>query len=54
MGDEGCFPLMSILDVDIVISPLDIKLGEMFHIFEFIDKVGDEGERVGILDGILI
>ena len=45
---------MPILDADIVVSPSDVKLGEMFHIFEFIDKVGDEGERVGILDGILI
>ena len=28
MGDEGHFPLVSILDVDVVVSPSDIKLGE--------------------------
>ena len=54
MGDEGCLPLMPILDADIVISPLDIELGEVFHIFEFINKVGDERERVSISDGVLI
>ena len=45
---------MPILDADIVVSPSDIKLVKMFHIFEFIHKVGDEGERVGVLDGIFI
>ena len=54
MGDEGCFPLISILDVDIVVLPSDVKLGEVFCILEFIDKVGDEGERIGISDGMFI
>ena len=54
MDDEGCFSLMFILDVDIVVPPSDIKLGEVFCIFEFIDEVRDEGERIGILDGMFI
>ena len=54
MGDEGCFPLISILDVDIVVLPSDVKLGEVFCILEFIDKVRDEGERIGISDGMFI
>ena len=54
MGDEGCLPLMSILDVDIIVSPLDVELGEVFCILEFIDEAGDEGEGVGVLDGVFI
>ena len=54
MSNEGCLPLVSILDVDIVVSPSNIKLGEMFHILEFVNKVGDERERIGISDGVLI
>ena len=45
---------MSILDVDIVVSPSDVELGEVFCILEFINKVGDEGEGVGISDDMLI
>ena len=45
---------MSILDVDIVVPPLNVKLGEMFHIFELVNEVGDEREGVGILDGMFI
>ena len=45
---------MSVLDGDIVVPPLNIKLGEMFHIFEFVNKVGDEREGVGISDGVFI
>ena len=45
---------MLILDVDIVVSPSDIKLGEVFCILEFIDEVRDERERIGVLDGMLI
>ena len=30
MGDESSFPLMSILDSDIIISPLDTKLVKIF------------------------
>ena len=45
---------MSILDVDIVVSPLDVKLGEVFHVLEFIDKVRDKRRRVSISDGMFI
>ena len=54
MGNEDCLPLMPILDVDIVVSPLNIKLDEVFCILEFVDKVRDEEERIGISDGVLI
>ena len=54
VGDEGCLPLMSILDADIVVPPSDIELGEVFCILELIDRIRDEGEGVGISDGVFI
>ena len=54
MSDEGHFPLMSVLDADIVAPPSNIKLGEMFCIFEFVNEVRDERKGVGVLDGVLI
>ena len=54
MGNEGCLPLMPILDVDIVVSPSNIKLGEVFCILEFVNKIGDKRERIGISDGVLV
>ena len=54
VGDESHLPLVSILNVNIVVSPLNIKLGEVPGIFEFVDKVGDEGEGVHVVDGMLI
>ena len=42
MSDESGFPLMSILDSDIVVSPLDVKFGEDFHSLEFINEVSNE------------
>jgi len=41
MGDESGFPLMSVLDADVVVAPSDIKFSEDFGISEFVDKVGD-------------
>ena len=45
---------MPILDVDIVVSPSDVKFGEVFCILEFVDKIRDERKRVGVLDDMLI
>ena len=51
---EGAFPLMSVLDSDIVVSPPDVKFSEEFSSLELINEVGDEGEGIGIADGMLI
>ena len=45
---------MFILDMDIVVSPSNVKLGEIFCTIEFVDKVRDEGKGIGISDGMLI
>ena len=54
VGDEGGFPLVSILDMDIVISLVNVKFGEDFHSLEFINKVRDEGEGVCITDRMFV
>ena len=54
MGDKGSFPLMSIFDSDIIVSPSDVELGEDFRPLEFIDKVGNEGKGVCITDSVFV
>ena len=54
VGDKGDFPLVSILDLDIVISPVNIEFGEDFRSLEFVDKVRDEGEGVCVMYCVLI
>ena len=41
MGDEGHLPLVSILDVDVVVPPSNVELGEDFGIFYLVDEVLD-------------
>ena len=54
MGNEGHFPLISVLDVDIVVLPSNIKLGEVLCIFKFVNEVRDKRKRIGVLDGVFI
>jgi hypothetical protein len=42
-GKESSFPLISVFDVDVVISPSDIKLGEQCAPAKAIDRLGNEG-----------
>ena len=52
MGDEGHFPLVSISDVDVVVSPSDVKFGEDIGIFHLVDEILDQWERVCIFDSV--
>ena len=54
VGNEGCLPLVTILDTDVVISPTNIKLGEVTSIFQLVYEVGDEGEGVGVTGGMFV
>ena len=54
MGDEGCFPLVSILNANVVVSPLNIEHGKDLGILDLVDEVLDEGEGVGIFDSMTI
>ena len=52
MGDEGHFPLVSISDVDVVVSPSDVEFGEDPGIFHLVNEILDQWERVGVFDGV--
>ena len=54
MGDEGCLPLVTILDVDIVVLPINIKLGEVMGVFQLVHEIRDEGEGVGVAGDVFV
>ena len=54
VGDKHCFPLISILDVNIVVSRANIHLSEDRRPFELVHKVGDEREGVSIFNSVLV
>ena len=54
VGNEGGLPLVTIFDLDIVISPLHIKLGKDLGVFELVDEVGDQGKRICVLDSMTV
>ena len=54
MGDEGGLPLMPILDLDVVVPLLNIKLSKISSIFQLVNEVRDERKRVGIMGGVFI
>ena len=37
--DEGGFPLVAVLDANIVIPPANVKLSEQFGVLKFVDEV---------------
>jgi len=51
IGTEGYLPFVSGLDSYVIETPLDIKLGKVLGSVELGDELGDEGERVPVLDG---
>ena len=52
MGDEGCLPLVSITNVNVVVPPSDIQLGEDLGVFNLVNEVCDEGQEICIFDGV--
>jgi len=50
IGPEGCFPLISRLNADIVEAPMNIQLGEVSGSAELQYEFGDQWEGVLILD----
>ena len=42
-SDECCFPLIFLLDSDIVVPPSDVELGEVSGVLHIIDEFRDEG-----------
>ena len=54
VGDEDRFPLVSILNMNVVVPPSDVKFGKDLGIFNLVDEVLDEGERICVLDGMTV
>ena len=51
-GDEGCFPLVLFSNANVVISPTNVEFGEQGGFVHVIDEFRDQGERIGISDGV--
>ena len=49
-SNEGSLPLVLLLDVDIVVSPANVKLGEQGGLLHVINKFRDKRERIGVSD----
>ena len=54
MGEEGGFPLVPVLDSDIIVPPSNVEFGEDFCPLEFIDEVGNEWEGVCVANSVFI
>ena len=52
--DEGGLPLMAIFDMNVVVPPTNIKLGEVASILQLVHEVRDEGKRVDIIGGMFV
>ena len=52
MRDEHHFPLVFLSDVNVVIAPLNIKLGEQGRVLHIIDQLWDEGERISVVNSV--
>ena len=39
VGDEGSFPLVSISDADVVVSPPDVEFGEDLGVLYLVDEI---------------
>ena len=53
-SDECSFPLILFSNADVVVSPLDIKLGKKGEIFHVVDQLRDEGERISVVNGVVV
>ena len=51
-GDKGSFSLIFLSDMDVVIAPTNVKLSEQGGLLHIVDEFWDEGEGIGILDGV--
>ena len=51
-GDESGLPLIFFLDVNGVISPMNVEFGEQGGFFHIVDELRDQGKGIGISDGV--
>jgi len=53
-SSESGLPLVSLLDSNIVVSPLDIEFREVTRVLKRINEIGNMGKRVSVLDSMRI
>ena len=51
-SDEHCFPLVFLLDANVVVTPSNIKLGEQSRVHHIINQLRDEGERIPVANSV--
>ena len=51
-SDERCFPLVFLLDANVVVAPMNIKLGEQCRVLHIVDQLRDEGERIPVANSV--
>src|SRR6266404_2012134 len=51
---KSSFPLVAMMDTNVVVSPTDVELGEVAGVMQLVNEVRDEGERSCILDSDII
>ena len=51
-SDECCFPLVFLLNANVVITPSNIKLHEQCGVLHIVDQLRNEGERISIVNGV--
>ena len=54
VGDEGSFPLVAVLDSNIVVPPANVEVDKVVNIFQLVHKVRNEREGVGVTGGMFI
>ena len=52
--DEHSLPFVPFLNLDVIVPPSYIYLGEVLSSFQLVDESQDEGERIGVLNCVLI
>ena len=54
VSDEGGLPLVAVFDLNIVVPPMNVELGEVASVFQLVHKVEDERKGVGVIGGMFI
>ena len=49
-GNEGGFPLIFVLNMDVVVFPMNVELGEQGGLLHVVNEFWNEGEWIGVSD----
>ena len=51
-GDKGCLPLVRFLNLNVVVLPTNIELGEIDKVLYVVNKFGNERKGISIANGV--